>query len=140
MSRMRFYISAIEQIMITRPRFWNFRVMSRMRFYISIGTNYYSNIVLEFRVMPRIWFLNSSSAVLVYGLKYSGLGYGSILEYTLTPILILWTLPVYSIFLCFSYVDTKFNILNFDVHITEVTSHFGTENHCPHTRGVHCPH
>ncbi len=52
---------------------------------ISTFWDYYSNIVLEFRVMPRIWFLNSSSAVLVYGLKYSGLGYGSVLEYTLTP-------------------------------------------------------
>ncbi len=62
--------------------------MSRMLFYILaitiIGANYYSNMILEFRVMPRIWFLNFSSVVLVYGLKYSGLGYGSILEYTLT--------------------------------------------------------
>ena len=34
--------------------------------------------------MPRIWFLNSSSVVLVYGSKYSVLGHGSILEYTFT--------------------------------------------------------
>ncbi len=49
-----------------------------------VGANYYSNMVLEFRVIHRIWFLNSSSAVLVYDSKYSELGCGSILEYTLT--------------------------------------------------------
>ncbi len=38
-----------------------------------VGANYYSNMVLEFRVMPRIWFF-SSSVVLIYASKYSGLG------------------------------------------------------------------
>ncbi len=55
-------------------------------FYISMtteGAHYYLNIVEHALNMVNM-VLNSSSAIIVYDSKYSGLSCGSILEYTLT--------------------------------------------------------
>ncbi len=47
------------------------------------GADYYLNIIEHALNMVNM-VLNSSSAIFVYGSKYSGLSCGSILEYTLT--------------------------------------------------------
>ncbi len=55
--------------------------MSRMLFYMPANGYCISRLS---SLEHGFGIINSLSAVLVYGLKYSGLGYGSILEYTLT--------------------------------------------------------